>query len=58
MLFENVLKEWKGGGGCHQRRTSDSTKLKVKSRYFKLMMMWKTNSRYPRIEELPVQRKR
>lgn len=32
--------------------------VKVKSRYFKLMMMWKTNSRYPRIEELPVQRKR
>lgn len=20
MLFEYVLKEWKGGGGCHQRR--------------------------------------
>lgn len=57
MLFENVLKEWKGGG-VSSKKESDSTKLKVKSCYLKLMMMWKTNSRYPRIEELPVQRKR
>lgn len=57
MLFEYVLKEWKGGGGVI-KVGSDSTKLKVKSCYLKLMMMWKTNSRYPRIEELSVQRKR
>lgn len=57
MLFENVLKEWKGWG-VSSKKESDSTKLKVKSCYLKLMMMWKTNSRYPRIEELSVQRKR
>lgn len=55
MLFEYVLKEWKGGG-VSSKKESNSTI--VKSCHLKLMMMWKTNSRYPRIEELPVQRKR
>lgn len=40
------------GWGVSSKKESDSTKLKVKSCYLKLMMMWKTNSRYPRIEEL------
>lgn len=45
------------GWGVSSKKEIDSTKLKVKSCYLKLMMMWKTNSRYPRIEELSVQRK-
>lgn len=28
MLFEYVLKEWKGGGGCHQRRKLTVLNLK------------------------------
>lgn len=53
MLFENVLKEWKGWGVL-LKKESDSIKFKVKFRYFKLMMMWKINLRYLRIEELSV----
>lgn len=51
MLFEYVLKEWKGGGGVSSKKESNSTI--VKSCHLKLMMVWKTNW----IEELPVQRK-
>lgn len=42
------------GWGVLLKKESDSIKFKVKFCYFKLMMMWKINLRYLRIEELLV----